>query len=90
MADTYWGVYLVSTSPSLRSRVVACASKEDIPDPEGWVYARTWEYASAPTWAEKYEYALATGNEDPGKDAAVITDEDILTQVQKMNVEKSA
>lgn len=84
MADTYWGIHLVADDGDLRERVTACAAQENIPSPEGWTYDHRWAYASAPTWAEKYEYALATDNPTPGKDPAVITDADILGQVQLM------
>lgn len=84
MADTYMGIVKVCEDPNLRARINACAAQQTITDPEPWTFEHRWEYASAPTWAEKYEYALATGNPDPGGDSAVITDADILTQVQKM------
>lgn len=82
--DTYWGVSTVSESGSLTSRISGCAAKENIPDPNIWAYENRWEWASAPGWAAAYEYALAGGSEDPGKDPAVITDAMILTQVQVM------
>lgn len=83
--DTYWGIYQVSESPSLQSRVTACAAQQNAPgDPQAWAWQHRWEYAAAPTWAEKYEYAVAGGNPDPGADPAVITDPMILSQVQAM------
>ena len=82
--DTYWGIYQVSESASLASRMTACAAQQGVADPQPWVWQNRWVYAVAPTWAEKYEYALASDNPDPGADPAVITDADILAQVQKM------
>lgn len=82
--DTYWGIYLVEESASLRYRVTSCAAQQGVPDPEPWMFMHRWQWASTPGWAAAYEYALNTGNLDPGKDPAVITDLMILGRVQEL------
>lgn len=87
MADKYWSIALVQQDGDLQRRIIACASKEGIPDPEYWTMSHSWDYASQPGWGEKYQYAMDTANPSPGKDDAVITDADILTTVQLLKTE---
>lgn len=83
--DTYFGVWQAAESDSLRCRVAACASKEQIPEPDAWAFAHRWQYAAAPGWGAAFESALAADNPDPGADPAVVTDGQILAQVQALN-----
>jgi len=57
-------------------------------DPDRWTLEHRRQWASAPDWDDAWEYALNThsGGEDydPGEDDAVITDGQILGQVQSM------
>lgn len=57
-------------------------------DPDRWTLERRRQWASAPDWDDAWEYALAGHSDepdyDPGADAAVITDAQILSQVQSM------
>ena len=68
-------------------RVAACAQQEitlnGIPAVQ-WAGENIWEVAAAPGFADKYEYALATGVPRPGNDSTVISDADILSVVQPM------
>lgn len=69
-------------------RIAACAQQEidlmDQPATE-WAAQNIWEVAAAPGFADKYEYALATGVPRPGNDESVISDAEILSVVQPMN-----
>lgn len=84
MTDTYWGINLVAHDSALQARVTACAAQQGEVSPVDWAAANQFRWASQPTWAEKYEYALATMVIEPGKDPAVITDGDILAAVQAL------
>jgi hypothetical protein len=62
-------------------------------DPDRWTLERRRYWAAAPGWDDAWEYALnthpddhddATPPYDPGADNAVITDGQILAQVQSM------
>jgi hypothetical protein len=53
-----------------------------------WVDTNKYVWASSSSWGEKWQYALDsnadTPDYEPGKDIAVITDEDILATVQHL------
>jgi hypothetical protein len=66
----------------LNRRLTAAVAKEGILDPKGWLYPRNWQVVSAPGWDAKWDSAVASGIQYPGKDEAVITDGDILSAVQ--------
>lgn len=85
MADTYLSIALLAQDSWMIQRVSACAAKEGITNPDGWAGIYRWDWASQPGWGEAYEYAQNTGNADPGKDPAVITDGMILSAVQSIN-----
>lgn len=79
----------------MQQRVAQCAATEGIVseaglDPDFWArsWSRTW--SAAPGWDAAWESAAASGNEDPGRDEAVITDQMILSQVQGMKPFTSA
>jgi hypothetical protein len=59
-----------------------------ITDPLTWVDLNRYVWASSPSWGEKWDSALAGHPDDPdyepGADASVITDADILTTVQAL------
>jgi hypothetical protein len=72
----------------------------DITDAPGtWVAQNSYVWASSPGWGEKWDYALATHppstdpesppSYDPGADASVITDGDILATVQALGTEEA-
>lgn len=54
-----------------------------------WVEDRRYIWASSPGWGEKWDYAVLSHEGDPdyqpGEDAAVITDADILSAVQALS-----
>lgn len=86
--STYLTVATITTDAAMVNRVTACAYEQAragsvfVPDPAQWVTIHRWEWAASPGWADKWEYALAAGNPDPGADGSVITDGDILATVQ--------
>lgn len=79
----------IANSESLIVRIVACAAGEQVESPESWVRNHTWNFATTPGWAAKWEYAAATmtinNNPDIGARDDVINDNDILAAVQTLN-----
>jgi hypothetical protein len=55
---------------------------------QAWVESNQYLWASSPSWGEKWASSLASHPDDPeyepGKDEAVITDDDILATVQAL------
>lgn len=90
MTDTYLTMGTIAYSSSMTQRVIACAAQQDQSLPDVWASQNRWEWASTPSWAEKWDYAVATHPPvegevyDPGADATVITDGDILSRVQQL------
>jgi hypothetical protein len=79
----------IAANQSMTTRVAQCAAQQQVNvDPDRWTadYRRTW--AAAPGWDEAWESSQASHpddpNYDPGADEAVITDAQILSQVQSM------
>jgi hypothetical protein len=97
MPDAYLSIATIANDPHMNERVRACATQQahlgvrTIEDPAAWTAANRYLWASSPTWGEKWDYAVEThpttpdeAPYQPGKDAAVITDEDILATVQSL------
>lgn len=78
----YNSVADMAESFSLNRRITAAAAKESIDNPQGWTQLYRWEVAAQPGWDAAWDSAVASGNPDPGKDEAVITDGMILSGVQ--------
>lgn len=78
----------IAANQSMQARLASCAAQENATDagvdPYAWAYEWRLVWAAAPGWADAWESAEANGNPDPGADPAVITDAQILTQVQTM------
>jgi len=57
-------------------------------DPDRWALEKRRQWSAAPGWDEAWEYALNThpgdADYDPGADEAVVTDGQILAQIQSM------
>jgi hypothetical protein len=76
----------------LRACVTQEASEGTIPlqvdDAASWVTQNAYVWAASPGWGADWQYALDSHLDDdtyePGKDAAVITDEQILSAVQAL------
>ena len=84
MADSYLTISVIARDNNMMNRVTACAAQQGISSPGGWAGQYAYEWAAAPGWAEKWDYAVAGAVEEPGADPAVITDGDILAQIQSM------
>jgi len=84
MADAYLTISVIAQDLNMQNRVIACAAQQRIGDPQFWAINHSYQWASSPTWAEKWDYAVANNNPEPGADPAVITDGDILATVQFM------
>lgn len=78
----------ISNDAMMQRRVSACAAQEGCADagldPTEWALEWRLVWAASPGWAEAWESAEASGNPSPGSDPAVITDGEILSQVQAM------
>lgn len=92
MADAYLTISEIATDQNMVERVTACAAQQQfqgapIDYAPHWAVEQRYAWASSPTWGEKWDYAKATHetpNYEPGADAAVITDADILSTVQTL------
>lgn len=98
MADSYYTISQIAGNGAMHQRLCACATQQQIlgnvpgiEEPIQWVSANSYVWASSPGWAEKWDYATQTHPPvegapmyDPGIDAAVITDGDILATVQAL------
>lgn len=87
---TYLTQSIIADDPYMRLRVASAAAQEGCTDngidPDVWTldWRRVW--ASAPSWDLAWESAIAASPPvaDPGKDAGVITDGMITSQIQAM------
>lgn len=79
---SYLSVAEMAEDYDLNRRLTAAVAQESILDPKGWLYSRNWEVVSAPGWDAAWDSAKASGAENPGADAGVITDGMILSSVQ--------
>jgi hypothetical protein len=79
---SYLDIWNIAQDPYLRSRITACAAQEGVATPDAWAYSNSLQIAASPGWAAAWASALAAGNENPGKDEAVITDGMVLAAVQ--------
>ena len=91
MPDTLHAIDLLIADPGFQGRIRASVAKESdagsIPyqdDPVQAAWENRYAYAVAPTWAEKYQYALDTGVENPGIDPDVIPDAAIQARTQHL------
>jgi hypothetical protein len=86
---TYLQQDKIATNGYMLARVAQAAAQEHVAaDPDRWTYDNRRLWAAAPGWDEAWNYALLTHEDDPeydpGNDEAVITDGQILSQVQAM------
>ncbi len=90
----------IASNGAMNRRVAQCVAQEaasPLTDPDQWTYDHRRQWAAAPGWAESWESALVShpndpdappGTDyDPGSDEAVITDSQILSQIQGMLAE---
>lgn len=79
----YLAIYQMTQDETLLGRITAAAALEGTAWPESWVAQRRWQLVARTDWADSWAYAVATENEEPGADPAVITDQMILSSVQE-------
>jgi len=80
---SYKTIHRNANDMNFMSRVIAAAAQEGAENPE--YTANTflrWPVVAAADIEAAYASALAAGNEDPGGDESVITDQMILSAVQ--------
>lgn len=83
----YMDIAEMAESPTLRARIQAAATKENVANAAGWVASRMSEFAASPGWDEAWASAdAANPDADHGADDTVITDAEILSAVQAMSV----
>lgn len=87
--DKLSSIALLSKDNDLQQRVTAAAALQRIPDPSFWAMSHTWDYAARSTWGSKYQHAIDTFVQHPGRDDSVITDSDILSAVQEIRAKES-
>ena len=78
---------LLSQDNDFIFRTAACAAVEiDLAgkQPTQWAQENVWMIAAAPSFADKYAYAIANGVSRPGNDQSVISDSEILSAVQAL------
>jgi len=81
---SYNSIWASVGDEALRGRITACVAQEsDVGDDPFALYLQVqWPVLTATDVEEAYEYALASGTENPGRDETVITDGMILSHVQ--------
>lgn len=80
---SYNSMYLMSEDQELRGRLVACAAKEGVVNPQLWVSQQIHALVTSPGWDAAWDSALALGpGIRPGSMPNVITDQMILSVVQ--------
>lgn len=93
MADAYLTISEIAADQFMIDRVTACAAQQQLAGAPieyapNWARQYAFQWASSPTWGEKWDYAKLTHADQPeykpGADAAVITDADILATVQTL------
>lgn len=82
---SYLTIATIAHDDDIILRVTAAAAQEQkSQSPDSWVGMNIWAIAASPGWSEAWEYAVASGNPDPGSDEGVITDGMILAAVQPL------
>lgn len=90
--DTLYTISIIANDPLFTQRLNAGAAKEDVPgDPVAWVWNNRYDIAAAPGWAAAVDSWLVSNTPVEGQanngwatDPAVITDLQILAQIQAM------
>lgn len=91
--DPLYTIHLIASDSVFAGRLNAAAAQEHAPgDPVKWVWDNRYQLASAPSWAEKVDYWIASNPDaDPANgwasDPAVVSDIDITAQVQAVLAE---
>lgn len=82
---------IIADDPYMRLRIASCAAQQGCAedrgiDPDAWTLEWRRDWAAAPGWDAAWESSQAQNPplESPGSDPGVITDGQILSQVQSM------
>ena len=78
----------IAGNGTMVSRVAQAAAEQHISSPDAWAQENRRTWAAAPGWDDAWESAKVSHPEpeyDPGADESVITDGQILAQVQAMS-----
>jgi hypothetical protein len=80
----YFDVATLTADGDFNNRVTACHAVEDPTDPRPmvWTADHIWQIAAAPGFGDAYASAIVSGVPNPGRDPAVISDNQILAAVQ--------
>lgn len=85
----YSDIALLSSDNDFIQRTRACAVTEGEPDPVAWAGAHQWQMAAAPGFGDAYSSAIVNGIVRPGNEQSVISDPQILSQVQLLRAAES-
>jgi hypothetical protein len=86
---SYQSIARAASDAALRQRIAACVAEQGHAGDTlqtgalATADAIQWQVCAEPGWGDAWDSALASGNLAPGSDPAVISDEMILSAVQK-------
>lgn len=82
---SYTTINQCANDPEFLNRLTACAAQEGHPYPEvAATNILRWPLSTHADIEDAYAYALNVGNEHPGGDPTVITDQQILSAAQPL------
>jgi hypothetical protein len=79
---SYTTINKCANDPEFQGRLQACAAQEGAESPLMAMSSLMWPVSCATDIEAAYESAVLAGNEHPGSDPSVITDQMILSAVQ--------
>jgi hypothetical protein len=84
----YSDIAVLAIDQDFAQRTIACYATETLDgqgeDPQIWQRDHAWAVAAQPGFGDAYASALAGSVQNPGKDASVISDAQILGAVQSL------
>ena len=86
---SYSSIVEMVNSASLRGRITACVAAEGIDNPEAWMNTNIWvicQQIGDTDWAYAVATATVNVNPDTGGRDDVVSDQDILSAVQALQV----
>lgn len=86
---SYSSIVEMANSGSLRSRITACVAAEGIDNPEAWTGSNIWKICQQigdTDWAYAVSTATVNVNPDTGARDDVVSDQDILSAIQALQV----
>ena len=79
---SYSTIWASSADQAFQNRIIASIASEGRDNPEQLLSSVLWHVCSASDVEAAYASALAAGNDNPGGDESVVTDAQILANVQ--------